>query len=127
MDKHSFVMMLDDDQSILNILTRVLEMDGRAQLPNVKNVLNTLGQSRPNMVVIDIETPDIENSEVLRSLTDGTGTPAIMLTARCEVTTLKEALCACTNRSNGKVPPGETVGSMISKFRNAVPGTITTN
>jgi hypothetical protein len=79
------------------------------------------------MVIIDLKAPDLENPEVLQSLTDGSGSPAIMLTAKCEITTLREALSACSSRSGSQLPTGETVGSMLSKLRNASPGLIATN
>lgn len=129
MEKHSFVMMIDDDQLILNIIRRILEMEGDASSSaNVKEVLARLDECRPNMVIMDIETPDLASPEVVEMCRADSGTPALMLTTRCEVTTLHGALAACTSRGGGKPPPArELLADILSKLRKAVPGNITQN
>lgn len=129
MEKHSFVMIIDDDQSILNIIKRILEMEGGVtSSSNVRKVLARLDECRPNLVIMDIETPDLASPEVVEICRGDSGTPALMLTARCEVTTLRDALVACTSRSAGKPPPArELLAGMLSKLRRAAPGTIVQN
>jgi DNA-binding response OmpR family regulator len=123
-------MMIDDDQSILNIITRILEIEGEtAASANVREVLDRLQESKPNLVIMDIETPDLSSPEVVERLRDGSGTPALMLTARCDVTTVRDALAACTGRNAGQIPSsaGEDIAGMLSMLRKAEPGTITQN
>jgi len=127
-EKHSFVMMIDDDRSVLNILTRVLELEGCTESSEiVREVLNRLENSQPNLVIMDIETPDMESPEVLQILNESAGAPAIVLTAHCEVTTLREALAACTSRGGVKPGSSEIVAGMLTKFRKAVPRNIASN
>jgi CheY-like chemotaxis protein len=129
MEKHSYVMMIDDDQSIIGIIRRVLDMEGYAESSaNAREILARLDKAKPNLVIMDVETPEFDNPETLAMLDKSGETPIIMLTARCEVTTLKNALSVCTsrNRPSQSSHPELTVG-MLAKMKNVIPQDIATN
>lgn len=129
MEKHSFVMMIDDDQSILNIVSRILELEGRTDASSdVREILSRLEESKPNLVILDIEMPDIDNPELTETLRKDSSTPVIMLTTRCDVTTLGNALCACTGRySRAPSPSSELAATMLSRLKAIAPDNIPSN
>lgn len=129
MEKRSFVMMIDDDRSVLNLIKRIMEMDGDAGASeSAREMLSQLTAASPNLVIMDIETSDLEEPELLESLKDGIGTPALLLTTRCQVTTLRDALTACSYRAASKPsPPREMVAQLLSRLKNATPGPVGTN
>ncbi len=127
MSKHSFVMMVDNDQSVLRIITRVLDMESDASAVNTRDILARLQDSQPNLVILDIETPDLEESDVLQSLREGSSSPAIMLTARCEVMTLRDALTACSSRGEAGPPSTELAAGLLSRLKDVVPGSMALN
>jgi DNA-binding response OmpR family regulator len=93
MNRHSYIMMVDDDQAILNMLNRVLDFEGynTPETTNERAVISLLEESKPNLVILDITMPDLEGFQAQNLMQGGSSTPVIMLTARCEVTTLQDA------------------------------------
>ena len=128
MGKHSFVMLVDGDRSILNTVKRILELEGETVFSsNVREVLANLGAFRPNLVIVDLETPDLASPSVAEISRCESGAPVLMLTTRCEVTTLREALAVCTSRGGGKPLTQELPASLFSKLRRTGFGTIAEN
>ena len=86
MDKRTFVMVLDNEQTILTMLSRVmgLERGDITENDSGSRILSLLGGSTPNLVALDIEIPDLDTASDL----DGRSTPVIMLKGTCELTTL---------------------------------------
>jgi DNA-binding response OmpR family regulator len=93
MKRHSYIMMVDDDHAILNMLNRVLDFEGynTPETANGKAVLSLLEESKPNLVILDITMPNLDGLESQKITQQGSRTPVIMLTAKCEVTTLQDA------------------------------------
>ncbi len=93
MKRHSYVMMVDDDQAVLTLLNRILDLEGYSapQTENGKAVLSLLAEYKPNLVMFDITMPELDDFEIRDLVKQGSSAPVIMLTAKCEVTTLQDA------------------------------------
>jgi DNA-binding response OmpR family regulator len=73
------VMVVDDDADILDITRLVLEGGGYRVLPvhSGPEALRTLEQARPDLILLDINMPDMDGWQVLRMLKVDEKTTAI--------------------------------------------------
>ncbi len=94
MKKHTCIMVVDDEQAILGLLNRTLEPEGYGVIlaDNGSSALELLEECRPDLVILDIMMPGLNGFQVLNLIRQRSNVPVIMLTARCEVTTLRDAL-----------------------------------
>ena len=81
------ILVVDDDQDILKILTDNLELDGHevATASTGKEALALLEAFKPSLVVLDLGLPDIDGIQVCRALRQKSAVPIIILTARDRV------------------------------------------
>ncbi len=85
------VLVVDDDKSIVKVLTAYLEQSGYQVLTayDGEMALHTLRRERPDLVILDLMMPNRDGYEVttiVRSDKSLAATPIIMLTARVEDT-----------------------------------------
>jgi len=94
MKKHSCIMVVDDEQEVLRLLKRTLEPEGYGVIvaDNGKSALALLEEHGPDLVILDIMMPGLDGFQVLDLIRQRSNLPIIMLTARGEVTTLRDAL-----------------------------------
>jgi len=94
MKKRPYIMVVDDEQAILRLLKRTLEPEGYGVIlaDSGSSALDLLEDSRPDLVILDIMMPGLDGFQVLDLIRQRSNVPTIMLTARCEVTTLRDAL-----------------------------------
>ncbi|GAF75452.1 unnamed protein product [marine sediment metagenome] len=94
MKKHTYIMVVDDEQAILRMLSRTLEPEGYGVIlaDNGSSALELLEECRPDLVILDIMMPGLDGFQVLDLIRQRSNIPVIMLTARGEVTTLRDAL-----------------------------------
>lgn len=94
MKKHSHIMAVDDDKEILRILKRILELEGYdvAVAPDGGSALELLEEWQPDLVILDIIMPGLDGFQTLKRIRQRSSIPIIMLTAKCDVTTLNDAL-----------------------------------
>lgn len=64
------VMLVDDDQSILHLFTRVLEGDGYhvESAENVNDAMAALSSRNFDVVVTDIHMPGLQGTDLLREI-----------------------------------------------------------
>jgi len=88
------IMVVDDDQEMLRILKRTLELEGYdvAIAADGSSALALLEEWKPDLVILDIIMPGMDGFQVLDLIRQRSSIPVIMLTARREVTTLHDAL-----------------------------------
>jgi len=116
-------MMVDDDQAILNMLNRVLDFEGynTPQNTNEKAVLALLEDSKPNLVILDITMPDLGDFYTRNLMQQESSAPVIMLTAKCEVTTLQDAgLLGSDGEIQQPVPRQALLSRVGSKIRDVL-------
>ena len=94
MRKHMCIMVVDDEQAILRLLKRTLEPEGYGVVlaDNGRSALTLLEEHWPDLVILDIMMPGLDGFQVLDFIRQRSSVPVIMLTARGEVTTLRDAL-----------------------------------
>ena len=94
MKQHSNIMVVDDEQSILKLLSRTLEPEGYGVIvaDNGRAALGLLEEHTPDLVILDVMMPGLNGFQVLRLMRQHSNIPVIMLTARREVETARDAL-----------------------------------
>jgi DNA-binding response OmpR family regulator len=80
------ILLVDDDESLLEILRFNLEKDGYQCLASTTGAqaLEVAHQQKPDLIILDIMLPEISGFEVCRILRKNLNVPIIMLTAKAE-------------------------------------------
>src|SRR6476469_7009254 len=79
------VLVIDDDRAVRDALRRALTLDGYEvhAAEGGLDGLRLVGETRPDVVVLDVMMPEVDGLEVCRRLrSTGDRTPILMLTAR---------------------------------------------
>ncbi len=78
------VLVVDDEVQIRRFLRVSLETNGYrvAEADNGRNAIAEAARLRPDLIVLDLNLPDIDGLEVLRHVREWTKTPVIMLSVR---------------------------------------------
>jgi len=122
MKRHKLILVVDDDQEVLRMLSRILELEGFgvALAANGRTALTLLEEREPDLVILDIMMPEMDGFQVLDLIRQQCNIPVIMLTARCEVTTLRDALVLGADDYIKKpFRNRELVGRVRAKLRRA--------
>ena len=94
MNERQCIMVVDDDQDMLRLLGRVLELEGFDVVIAADGIsaLALMENSRPDLVLLDIMMPGLDGFETLDLLREQYDIPVIILTARREIASLQKAL-----------------------------------
>ncbi len=94
MKKRPYIMVVDDDREMLKMLNRTLELEGYdvAITADGKSALALVEERSPDLIILDIMIPGPDGFEILKLIRQRSNIPIIMLTARCELTSLRRAL-----------------------------------
>ena len=94
MKRNQLILVVDDDQEILKMLNSILKLEGYdvALAADGKSAMALLEEHKPDLVILDIVMPELDGFQVLDLIRQRSDVPVIMLTARYEVTTLRDAL-----------------------------------
>ncbi len=79
------VLLVDDDAELVELMTKVLEDDGRFEVRVANNGFDAgmlVKEFRPDLVVLDVLLPDLDGLDLARRLRDGRRIPVIFLTAK---------------------------------------------
>jgi two-component system response regulator ResD len=78
------ILVVDDDERIRQLLRLYLERDGYRPVEAIDGptALRAAGESRFDLVLLDVMLPGIDGLEVCRQLRETTDTPIVLLTAR---------------------------------------------
>ena len=79
------VLVVDDEESLVDMLTTALRFTGYDVTSEASgfDALRAIKESRPDMIVLDVNMPDLDGFEVCRRIRrDGIDSPVILLTAR---------------------------------------------
>lgn len=82
----ALVLVVEDEPEIAEILEGYLRRDGyrTERAGDGKTALNLYRAAKPDLVLLDIQLPEIDGLEVLRRIRSDGNTPVIMVTARTE-------------------------------------------
>ena len=85
-DRRSRILLVDDEQAILTLLSYPLRKDGYevVQASDGGEALNRFGEGIFDLVVLDVMMPRLDGLEVCRRLRAKSSVPIIMLTAKAE-------------------------------------------
>ncbi|MFC1949465.1 response regulator transcription factor [Chloroflexota bacterium] len=94
MRKRPCIMTVDDDQGVLRLLKRVLEPEGYDVIvaDNGTVGLELFEENMPDLVILDIMMPGLDGFQVLGLIRERISVPVIMLSAKREVDTVRDAL-----------------------------------
>ena len=118
-------MMVDDDQSILNMLNRILDLEGydTTETADRKNILSLLEESAPNLVILDVAMPELDSLKLRNLIKQRSHTPVIMLTGTCEVTTLQDTkLLDTDDYVKQSLRKKSLLPRLVAKLRHVMPG-----
>ncbi len=81
------ILVVDDDPNIVKILVRNLLLEGYQTLEAQSGMqaLDTVRTNPPDLILLDVEMPQLDGFETLRRLRMASEIPVIMLTVRAEV------------------------------------------
>ena len=96
MKKRPSILAVDDDQEMLRLLRRVLELEGYRVVvaADGKTALALQEECKPDLVLLDIIMPRLNGYQVLDLVRQQSNVPVIMLTANGDVTSLRQTLIA---------------------------------
>jgi two-component system, OmpR family, response regulator len=85
-DRPSRILLVDDEQAILTLLSYPLRKDGYevVQAANGREALSRFAETAFDLVVLDVMMPKLDGLEVCRRMRAKSSVPIIMLTAKAE-------------------------------------------
>ena len=94
MKRRPYIVVVDDNQEMLGMVNRILELEGYDVdiAADGSSALALVEERRPDLVILDIVMPGLDGFQVLHLMRQRFDFPVIMLTAKCEVTMLRDAL-----------------------------------
>ena len=94
MKKYPCIMVLDNDQETLRIISRILELEGYdvTAASDGRQALALLGEQKPDLIILNIMLPELDSFQVLNILRQRCGVPMVLLTGWCELTSLAKTL-----------------------------------
>lgn len=94
MKKRTSIMVVDDEQAILSLLSRILESEGYSVVgaADGESALALLERQEPDLAILDIMMPGLNGFQVLELIRQHSDIPIIMLTGNREVTALRDAV-----------------------------------
>jgi DNA-binding response OmpR family regulator len=98
-EKQPFILAVDDDESILALLERILTMEGYnvVTASDGKTAIEILDERQPALTILDVVMPFVNGFDVLARLREKSGQPVIMLSARGEAASREQARAAGAN------------------------------
>lgn len=126
MKRNQSILVVDDDRELLRMLNRLLELEGYnvATAANGRAAVALLDEYQPDLVILDIILPELDGFQILNLIRQRSEVPVIMLTAKCEATTLRDALLAGAEDCVKKpFRTRELLARIKAKLRRAEPGT----
>lgn len=93
------IMVVDDEQEILRLVSLILELEGYDVVaPSDSNsVFSLIQEYMPDLIVLDIMMPKPDGFQILKLIRQHSNTPVIVLTGRCEAHILEKALALGAN------------------------------
>ena len=109
------VLIVDDHPSFRATARLLLETDGYEVIGEAVDGMSGLRAARelrPDVVLLDVQLPDIDGFDVAARMTDGDGAPQVVLTSTRDVSELQ--MLIRRSGARGFVPKTELSGSAIA-------------
>ncbi len=93
MTERQRIMVVDDDREMLNLINRVLEMEGFdvVVVDEGDAAVTLLDKANPDLVILDVLMPGLDGFETLDLIREHSKVPVIMLTALHDIESLQRA------------------------------------
>jgi len=94
MEKRPLILVVDDEEPMRKLLRVNLSVEGYDVITasDGSSALELLEEYKPELVILDIMMPGLDGFQVLDLIRKRSNVPVIMVTARGEVTSLRDAL-----------------------------------
>jgi DNA-binding NarL/FixJ family response regulator len=109
------ILIVDDHPSFRASARRLLEADGYeviGEAQDGRSALEAVRDLQPEIVLLDVQLPDIDGFEVAAALTNGGGGPAVVMTSSRDAEDVVSCLGASGAR--GFVPKSELSGEALA-------------
>lgn len=109
------VLIVDDHAGFRRSARRILELDGYVIVGEAEDghsAIEAANRLRPDIVLLDVNLPDLDGFEVARELAQQPGAPAIVLTSSHDREDFGDSLPS--SRAAGFVPKGELSGAAVA-------------
>jgi len=109
------ILIVDDHPSFRASARRLLEADGYevvGEAPDGLSAVEAVRELRPEIVLLDVQLPDIDGFEVASRLTNGGGGPAVILTSSRDASDIEPY--AAASGARGFVPKSELSGEALA-------------
>ncbi len=116
------VLVIEDDPHMLQLLKRILELEGYHVHLAADGVygMSVLRDANLDLVLLDIMMPGPDGYQVLNSIREGSNIPVIMVTAKAEVESLAKAVnLGADDYVRKPFRPVELVARVQAKLRRA--------
>lgn len=116
MEKRQLILVVDDEQEILRLVSCTLELEGYdvATATDGESALALVEERRPDLVLLNIMMPGLNGFQVLRLMRQRFNFPIIMLTGRIEVASAHNAL---TIGADDYVRKPFATGELVSRIK----------
>ena len=97
MKNNPYILVVDDDQDILKIVSRTLILEGYgvATANNGNSALALMEERKPDLLILDIVMPPgLDGFQVLNIVRQTSDVPVLILTGECGLSSLQQALVA---------------------------------
>lgn len=124
MKKHQLVLVVDDQQETLGMLTRTLELERYdvAVATDGNSALALLEKHKPDLIILDIVMLELDGFQVLNLIRQRSNVPIIMLTGKREMTSVHRALnLGADDYVRKPFSTHEVVARVKAKLRRAKP------
>jgi two-component system KDP operon response regulator KdpE len=113
------VLLIDDELSILRVLKSTLDASGLEVITAASGAaaLQSVAQSAPDVIVLDLGLPDIDGKEVIQALREWTEAPIVVLSARHDE---EERIAALDLGADDYITKPFHMGELQARLRTAL-------
>lgn len=118
MNKSTTILIVEDDPSVRNLLSTTLKSGDYRYLtaPDGRTAIMEASSHNPDIVLLDLGLPDMDGSEVIKTIRSWSDMPIIVISARSEDTDKIEALDA---GADDYITKPFSVDEMLARLRAA--------
>src|SRR5665213_1728069 len=115
------ILLVDDEEPVRQALDVALRPAGYTmyQVGNGGEALRRFPLIRPDLVLLDLDLPDVDGKEIIRRLRERTFTPIIVISVRLEES---EKICSLDTGADDYVTKPFGTGELLARIRAALRG-----
>ncbi len=121
------ILVIDDDSFILQLIQNILQPEGYDVIVAADGVygMTLMRDTKPDLVLLDIMMPGPDGYQVLESIRKHSDVPIIMITAKLDVDSIKQAVdLGADDYVKKPFTPAELVARIHAKLRRTEQDTL---